>query len=61
MSLMYKVHHANSEKLSDFICRWQELSDTGYNYINITRYDKLQPCRIKVYFLGLEVHVYIHG
>ena len=26
-------HQANAEKLSDFICRWQELSDTVYNYI----------------------------
>ena len=26
-------HQANAEKLSDFICQWQELSDTVYNYI----------------------------
>ena len=26
-------HQANAEKLSDFICSWQELSDTVYNYI----------------------------
>ena len=24
---------ANAEKLADFICQWQELSDTVYNYI----------------------------
>ena len=27
------VHHADAETLSNFICRWQELSDTVYNYI----------------------------
>jgi len=26
-------HQANAEKISDFICHWQELSDTVYNYI----------------------------
>jgi len=26
-------HQANAEKLADFICQWQELSDTVYNYI----------------------------
>ena len=26
-------HQADAENLSDFICRWQELSDTVYNYI----------------------------
>ena len=26
-------HQTDAEKLSDFICRWQELSDTVYNYI----------------------------
>lgn len=26
-------HQANAERLSDFICQWQELSDTVFNYI----------------------------
>ena len=26
-------NHANAERLSDFICQWQELSDTVFNYI----------------------------
>ena len=28
-----EAHQANAEKLSDFICQWQVLSDTVYNYI----------------------------
>ena len=27
------VHQAHAEKLADFICQWQELSDTVYGYI----------------------------
>ena len=30
-----KEHQANAERLSDFICQWQELSDTVYSFIRI--------------------------
>lgn len=42
---------ANAEKLADFICQWQELSDTVYNYI------KKDPAFTAHVSLSMDFHV----
>lgn len=43
-------HQANAERLSDFICQWQELSDTVFNYI------KKDPAFTAHTYLSLSFH-----
>ena len=45
-----KEHQANGERLSYFICQWQELSDTVFNYI------KKDPAFTAHTYLSLSFH-----